>query len=162
MDRRYSTDTVDCIFRRCTVDWFWNRKRCIGKRQTRIIIADITDAIDFSGIVSLSSYKILGTDRCLYSRERLDNNIVFLEFSLVKRLIGLTLKSIAKILILPLVISTVLILLLSLDVLESISHWKYHLIILKGVGFPALFIFITFIFTDIPKMMIRDVLKRNS
>jgi len=82
-------------------------------------------------------------------------------FILVKRLIDISLKSVSKILFIPFLISVVLILVLSIDIIESMSNWKYYLIVLKGVGFPLLFLLISIVLTDIPKRIIQDLLGRN-
>lgn len=83
-------------------------------------------------------------------------------FLIVKKLTALSLKSVLRILFLPLLISVLLILILSIDFIESLINWKYYLIVLKGVGFPVLLVLVSILFTDIPKRMIEDLLGRNS
>lgn len=78
-------------------------------------------------------------------------------FLLVKKLTDISLKSVLQILTLPFLISVALILVLSIDSIESLSNWKYYLIVLKGVGFPVLFLIISLLFTNTFKVMIRDL-----
>jgi len=82
-------------------------------------------------------------------------------FLLVKNLTDISLKSVLKILASPFLISTALLIALSVDIVENLSNWKYYLIVLKGIGFPGLFLIFSILFTDIPKRMIQDLRNRN-
>jgi len=82
-------------------------------------------------------------------------------FAKLKKLIDLSLFSVAKSLLIPIVLSGVIFALIMLFDFYLIKGRQYYSLILKGIGFPLLYLLTSLYISDIPKHMTKEIFTRN-
>lgn len=127
-----------------------NRLIPISLTQVLFLTAFLYPVIHFWGLIGV----------CVLVNLSITISFVW-SFLLIRKFVEISLISVSRILFIPLLFSIILMMLLSTGWLENLSDWQYYLIVLKGIGFPVLFILFSFIFSETLGNLARDLLKRE-